>query len=260
MSRSPSGTTPIVVGHRGAAALWPENSQAGFQKALALGVTMVEFDVHPSRDGELAVIHDPTLDRTTSGRGPVNERDWRDLARLALIGTAGEPIPRLGEILGLLAAAGATAIVEIKEGADGAPYPGIAPRVLAAIAAGGMTARCRISAFHWPTLVELRALSTAIGLVGVAQDSDLRAAGGLGPAIARLAAIGANDIGLDHRLIDAAMVAAARASGLGVGAWTVNDGAEILRLAGLGVDWIISDRPDMAMAALAGRPEKGETA
>ena len=212
---------------------------------------MFELDVHPSRDGELAVIHDPTLDRTTSGQGAVIAQDWNVLARYELSGSPGERIPRLGEILTLMAAADASVIVEIKEGADGASYPEIVPRVLAAIAAAGMTARCRISAFHWPTLVELRRHSADIALIGVAEEAGLGALGGLRAALAQLVGIGANDIGLHHGLIDRDMVAAARACGLGVGAWTVNDGAGIRQLARLDIDWIMTDRPDMAFAALA---------
>ncbi|MGE5147834.1 MAG: glycerophosphodiester phosphodiesterase family protein, partial [Candidatus Eiseniibacteriota bacterium] len=62
---------PKLVGHRGAAALAPENTLAGFRAAAAAGVTAVEFDVRLSADGVPMVIHDATVERTTTGRGPV---------------------------------------------------------------------------------------------------------------------------------------------------------------------------------------------
>src|SRR5678815_1421012 len=64
-----------IVGHRGARNLWPENSLGGFRRLLELGVESVEFDVHETRDRQFVVIHDPTLERTTEGRGAIRELD-----------------------------------------------------------------------------------------------------------------------------------------------------------------------------------------
>ena len=60
-----------IASHRGGALLWPENSRIAFEQTAKLPVEQVEFDVHPTRDGKLVVIHDDTLDRTTDGKGPV---------------------------------------------------------------------------------------------------------------------------------------------------------------------------------------------
>ncbi len=65
------------VAHRGGAAQWPENSLTAFRNAIALGARVLELDVHLTADGAVAVIHDPTLDRTTSGHGPVATRHRR---------------------------------------------------------------------------------------------------------------------------------------------------------------------------------------
>src|SRR5690606_21650247 len=62
--------TPVVIAHRGGAGLRPENTMAAFEHAVSLGVDAVECDVHLARDGEVVVIHDDTLDRTTDARGP----------------------------------------------------------------------------------------------------------------------------------------------------------------------------------------------
>ena len=88
-----------IASHRGGAQVWPENSPTAFRQTTRLAVEQVEFDVHPSRDGRLVVHHDATLDRTTSGTGPVCDQDWADLARLTLKGTQAERMLLLEEVL-----------------------------------------------------------------------------------------------------------------------------------------------------------------
>ena len=85
----------FIVGHRGARNLWPENSLDGFERTRALGIEGVEFDVHLSRDGELVVIHDPTLERTTEGQGPVADRTAAELAATKLRDGGGAGVPTL---------------------------------------------------------------------------------------------------------------------------------------------------------------------
>jgi glycerophosphoryl diester phosphodiesterase len=97
----------LVIAHRGASALAPENTMASFQRALAAGADMIELDVHLSADNEVMVIHDPTLNRTTNGRGRVRDHSYRELSKLDA-GTwfaekfAGERIPLLAEVLELV--------------------------------------------------------------------------------------------------------------------------------------------------------------
>src|SRR5262249_33847703 len=98
----------LIAAHRGGALLWPENSLLAFRNAIDMGADFVEFDVHLSRDGEVIVIHDPTLDRTTTGVGPVRERTLAELKSLRLKDRAGtitaEPIPTLDEVAAIAAA------------------------------------------------------------------------------------------------------------------------------------------------------------
>ena len=99
--------TQRIIGHRGARDLWPENSRLGFRKVLTLDVQGVEFDVHPTADGRLAVIHDPTLDRTTDATGPVAARSAAALREsVRLRGTEDEGVPLLEEVLDILAPSG----------------------------------------------------------------------------------------------------------------------------------------------------------
>src|SRR5215831_5837368 len=71
---------PLVAAHRGGAALWPENSLLAFRQALALGVDALEFDLHMTADGEVVVMHDATLERTTTASGRVRDVKLVDLA------------------------------------------------------------------------------------------------------------------------------------------------------------------------------------
>src|SRR5215813_12258502 len=88
-----------IASHRGGALLWAENSRLAFEQTAGLPVEQVEFDVHPSRDGRLVVIHDATLDRTTDGSGPVSAHDWAHLNRLILKGSGGQRVLLLDEVM-----------------------------------------------------------------------------------------------------------------------------------------------------------------
>ena len=89
-----------IMGHRGAPADEPENTLRSFRRALAVGVAAVELDVQLTKDGRLAVIHDETLDRTTNGRGPVQDFTLAELKRLDA--GRGEPVPSLEEVFDLV--------------------------------------------------------------------------------------------------------------------------------------------------------------
>ena len=84
-----AGAPVLFAAHRGGSLLWPENSLLAFGKAVDLGADFLEFDVHLSRDGEAVVIHDATLDRTTTGRGPVREGTLSELKGVRLRDSAG---------------------------------------------------------------------------------------------------------------------------------------------------------------------------
>jgi glycerophosphoryl diester phosphodiesterase len=111
--------SPPLIAHRGASNLAPENTLAAFRKAYELGAKWVEFDVMLSADGEAVVIHDETLDRTTSGHGEVAGFTYQDILKLdagSWFGPAfvNEKIPTLKEVIEFLREHGMTANVEIK--------------------------------------------------------------------------------------------------------------------------------------------------
>src|SRR5205814_5269304 len=102
------GMAPLVIAHRGDSAHRPENTMASFASALEVGADLVELDVQLTRDGAVVVIHDATLERTTSGRGDVREMALREVRAVSAgfpsrfgAAYAGERVPVLAEVLGL---------------------------------------------------------------------------------------------------------------------------------------------------------------
>jgi glycerophosphoryl diester phosphodiesterase len=238
---------PAIVAHRGGASLWPENSLTAFRGALGLGVDLVECDVHQTRDGEVVVVHDATLERTTTGRGAVAARAWAELATVTLPGTDGERIPRLAELLALLRPTSAGLLLEIKNDAAEARYPGIEERVLALVEAAGMAPRATVMAFDWAIVERLRALAAPVRRTALLSDDGAKRLGGVGPAAARARSLGADDLGIERTLLGPEAVGAARASGLTIGVWTVNAAPEIRRALETGVDYVTTGRPDLAL-------------
>jgi glycerophosphoryl diester phosphodiesterase len=246
-----AGPATLVAAHRGGAALWPENSLLAFRSALALGVDALELDLHLTADGEVVVLHDPTLDRTSTGGGPVREMKLADLAAVRLKTRAGaltgERVPTFAQVLDLAAPTSVELVPEIKVDAKRQRYDGIEEKVLALIRARGLLARTTVQAFQVETIRRLRELEPqARTMLLVARGDVERDRARPAEAVRRARELGATDLGMNHRLIDADVMAAARAAGIRVAAWTVNEEADMRRMVGLGVDMVMSDRPDLA--------------
>ena len=208
---------------------------------------LVECDVHQARDGEVLVVHDPTLERTTTGRGAVGDIAWAELAAVTVRGTTGERVPRLAEILALLRPTPVGLLLEIKNGPEKARYPGIEERVLALVQAAGLADRTTVMAFDWAILERFRALAAPVRLTGLLAEEEAGRLGGVGPAAARVRALGADDLGIERTLLTPAAVRAARDAGLTIGVWTVNDSEDLRRALAAGVDYVTTDRPDLAL-------------
>jgi glycerophosphoryl diester phosphodiesterase len=221
---------PPVIGHRGAAALAPENTLASFARAAACGAAMVEFDVRLSADRQPVVFHDDSLDRTTAGHGPVRRHG---LAELQALGVAS-----LDEVLRLCGGLGLRLNMEIKpDRGDEALTARIAvgralalwqgPPPLVSSFSRRALAEARVVAPDWP-----RGL-----LVGRVPRDWARAAERLGCVA----------LHADHRRLDAALVAEIRGAGLAVLAYTVNDPARAETLWRWGVASVFSDDPGAVM-------------
>jgi glycerophosphoryl diester phosphodiesterase len=242
---------PLVAAHRGGALLWPENSLLAYRNAIALGVAFLETDVHLTADGEIVVMHDATLDRTSTGRGPLRDARLADLDGVRLRAADGavteERVPTLAQLLELIAPSPVRLLLEVKVGPDRARYPGIEEKVLALVKARGLLDRVVIMAFETPTVERIRALDATVRTTLLVSRARVERSGGVAREAVRWATDAkATDLGIDHRVLDAAVAAAARAAGVRLAAWTVNDEADLRRVIGLGVDIVISDRPDLA--------------
>jgi glycerophosphoryl diester phosphodiesterase len=241
-----------ITGHRGARGLWPENSVAGFRNVVALGVDAVEFDVHLTGAGELVVIHDPMLERTTDGSGPV--RDLTPDRRAGLRLTGGEEtLPTFAEVLSVLAPArGLDLQVEIKSDPDGRPYPGIVERVVAEIDRHGLRPRCTLASFDVSVLAECRRVAPDVSRLVAVDATWADRQGGLERFVAGVGELAAI-LAVHHRLMAAhwdLVVSAIAAGRLCV--WTVNDEAGMRAWFDRGVGHLTTDRPDLALAVRAG--------
>ena len=240
-----------IASHRGGALLWPENSPTAFHGTVELGVEQVEFDVHPTRDGRLVVIHDATVDRTTDGTGRVCDIDWRSLSQLRIKGTGADRIPLLDEVIEIFRPTAMTLRLEIKPDADGRPYPGHVAEILNALRRHDVLDRTVITAFQLATLDEVTRQAAPKGLIWLVAQHVLRDIGDIDDLIGLARRRGAQALAIHGRQVTADMVAACRAAGLGVGCYACSDEATIADPLALGVDVFTTDRPDLALGMRA---------
>jgi glycerophosphoryl diester phosphodiesterase len=246
---------PLIAAHRGGAAVWPENSLAAFRGAIALGVDALEFDLHLTADDEVVVIHDATLDRTTTGRGPVRSTSMVQLRAVRLRDARGvvteDSVPTLAEVLDLARPTSMALLPEIKLDFAGRAYPEIERRVVEQLHARGLLGRASVQSFDDATLRRVRAAEPAARTMLLVGRHRMAAGGsGSAAAVQWTLDVGAAELGIDYRLVDATLVAAARAAGVRLAAWTVNADEDLRRMAALGVDLVMSDRPDRARQLL----------
>ncbi len=229
-----------MLGHRGASRDAVENTLEAFAEARTQGADGVELDVHRTADGELVVHHDAAVD----GFGILAEHD------LATVRAALPQIPTLSEVLDVCA--GLLVNVEIKNSpndADFDPEDRGAAAVVELVRARDRRDDVLVSSFHLPTIDRVHALDPAIptgylvvvdpfpvAALEVAHEHGHRA------VHPHYAAMG--------EAYAAEAVARAAELGLGLNVWTVNDPPDVVRLAGLGVDSIITDTPRVARQAL----------
>ena len=222
----------VKVGHRGAAGHEPENTLRSFRKALDLGADMVELDVHLCGTGELVVIHDETVDRTTDGSGSVRDMPFDELR--GLDAGKGERIPTLREVLDLL---DGRAGVNIELKALGTAEP-VHEAIRDAIGRPGWSHESiLVTSFHLGELTELRGLSDE-ARIGVLVSGDPR------EVLEYAELIGAYSVNPHFGRTSREFVVDAHGRGLKVFVWTVNELGDIERMKAMGVDGIISDYPD----------------
>ncbi|MBA2286527.1 MAG: glycerophosphodiester phosphodiesterase [Ktedonobacteraceae bacterium] len=243
------------VAHRGGAALVPENTLAAFRHALSLPVDAIELDVQMSRDGQVIVFHDNTVEKLTDGQGNILDLDFASLRGLNAAahfpGGWSEPlqIPTLREVLDL-AKGHVQVYIEIKPSKRDevhGRYPGIVEAVVDEVRAAGMLDQVLIISFDWLILPLVKMLEPALPLGAlVSEDTwDPRAERAIAILIEQASGLGCTWINMDCDLFTDAMPAAMHAHGLKLGTWTVNSETELLRFARAGVDSLTTNRPDL---------------
>lgn len=223
---------PVVIGHRGAPTVAPENTVAAFLAAWSAGVDWVEADVQPTSDGVPVVLHDDTVDRTTDGTGAIRELSWAQVRALTVAGRPGT-VPRLSELLTHLTGS-RRLLLEIK----GAHTDADLTRLLDELARSGADHRVFLQSFEIDELTRLRRLvpHRPVGLlVETLAEADTGAA----------RAIGAEAVNpsVEAALTDPSRVAELRSAGRSVAVWTADEPAQWAALLRIGVDAVITDRP-----------------
>jgi glycerophosphoryl diester phosphodiesterase len=238
----------LIVGHRGARNIWPENSLDGFRRTRDLGVDGVEFDVHVARDGELVVIHDPTLERTTEGQGAVAKRTAAELAATPLRNGGGAGVPSLDAVLEVF---GGTAIelhIEIKTDANGRLYPGLEHRLVDLVTRRCLLDRAILTCFAPKALETIRRLSAHQRLLASVNQRSAEAMGGLPAALDRFGAIDGCLVAVEKGLLaDNFGLCLDRVGAEKLGAWVPNEPEDIAAWLARPIRQITTDRPDIAL-------------
>ena len=239
-----------VIGHRGAAAYAPENTLASFRLALSLGAEALEFDIRRSADGAAIVFHDPTLDRTTNRSGPVGALTRAELASVDAgyhfseddgashpFRGSGLGVPSLGEVIA--AFPDVPLLIEIKE-------VEVAHEVARVLLVSGAADRAVVAGADWRALA---AFSRAPFQRGASRRDITRAYFRLGrpDAACRCFAVPESYYGLP--VPTRRFVQSAHRRNCTVHVWTVDDARSALRLWRMGVNGIVSNRPDVIVAA-----------
>ncbi len=222
----------LKIGHRGAAGYEPENTLRSFERAIALGVDMIEMDVHVCKSGDVIVIHDDTVDRTTDGEGKVSSFKLKHLK--SLDAGLGERLPTLEEVLAL-ARGRAKINIELKGKGTGKHVAHIVD--MAVRKSGWRPEDILVSSFKKRELAALRRAhpTVRIGLLLRGRPWHFR----------RFAAsVNAYSIHCQSRFVTRRFVERMHGMDFCVIPWTVNTSREIRRLRKCHVDGIISDLPD----------------
>ncbi|GAB3016058.1 glycerophosphoryl diester phosphodiesterase [Nocardioides flavus (ex Wang et al. 2016)] len=247
-------TGPLAIAHRGGAGLAAENTLAAFARATALGLTHLETDVRTTRDGHVVCFHDATLSRVTGHPGRVADLDLADLRRLRVDGT--DQVPTLREALATFPTA--RFAIDLKDEASiGAmarllrAHPGWAERTLVAGAWSGWLRRLRDEAPGVTTALGWRSLTTLVACSrGGVRPPGLRPGTGSTGTFAHV------PIRLGRLPVHSGrVIARAHELGIRVVVWTVDDPVTMRSLLDMGVDGIITDRPDVLREVLVARGE-----
>jgi glycerophosphoryl diester phosphodiesterase len=243
--------TPYVIAHRGDSAHRPENTLASFQSALESGAGIVELDVQLSGDGHVVVIHDPTVDRTTTGRGAVGRLTLAEIRALSAgypdrFGTryTGERVPTLAEVLSFLRGR-ARLMIEIKgDSVTDDAAGGIEARTIAEVRRQDMANDLVLISFDHRALRRCQEQAPEIG------RGLLLSSGEPAPAVATCREAGGLFLMPEKSLLSPDLKDRAEGAGLKLATWVVDDPAELPDLERFGLYGLASNRPGLILEAL----------
>ena len=234
-------TRTQVTAHRGFSRKAPENTLPAFQAALDCGADFIELDVQLTKDGELVVIHDDKLDRTTDGKGYVKNHTYAELMELSAGSWFGKEnefddvkIPLLSEVLDLIKK-DIMLNIEIKK--SGNPKA-TAEKVVELVEEYGIVNSCYVTSFSYPALKKVKQLNPKIKTAFIANLATAT-------SYAQLPYIDA--VSMNYLFVNQSVVNTAHHHGKRVFVWTVDRQGEMQKMMALGVDNIITDCPDKAL-------------
>ncbi len=236
---------PWVIAHRGASAYAPENTMAAYRRAVEMGASFIETDLHLTRDARLVAIHDASVDRTTNGQGLVKEHTLTELRKLDAGSWfdpkfAGERIPTLEEIIAFARQADVVFYLEVKSESSW----GVEHALVGALRHVHEVARAAILSFDLHALATVRKQEPTL-ICGFLFDKPLE------NAVADAARVGARQIAPHHKLLTKELVDAAHRSYIQVVTWTVNDPEEMKAALATGVNGVMTDYPDRLAKVIA---------
>jgi glycerophosphoryl diester phosphodiesterase len=224
-----------VVGHRGAAGVEPENTIRGFRYALELGVDYVECDVHLTKDNQLIVMHDETVDRTTNGTGAIRNLTFAEIR--SLDAGKGERVPTLTEVLEVVKDK-AILLIELKG-------EGVEENAVQTVKEKQMDKQVIFTSFHLDRIRQVKNLASSlkVGAIFGKLPSD---------SCQQALRAGASGIGVHYRNLRQELVEEAHRHGLDVRAWNPDTVPEMQAMIDLGVDGVSSNRPDLLISLVRG--------
>ena len=230
-----------VTAHRGFSRVAPENTLPAFEAAMDCGADYIELDVQLTADGELVVIHDEKLDRTTNGKGMVSKYTYEQLKKLSAGSWFGEDgefddteIPLFRDVLELV---GKDIMLNIEIKKSGDPKK-TAEKTVELIEEYGIVKSCYVTSFSYPALKKVKQLNPKIKTAFIANLATAT-------SYAQLPYIDA--VSMNYLFVNQSVVNSAHHHGKRIFVWTVDRQSEMKKMMALGVDNIITDRPDKAL-------------
>ncbi len=238
---------PLVIAHRGASLFAPENTMAAFELAVEAGAHAIELDVKISQDGEVIVMHDSTLDRTTNGTGAVRNHALKVLKNLDAGAHfskhfTGEQIPTLAEVFDEL---GEKLLINVELTNYATPFDKLPEKVVSLVVRRGIESSILLSSFNPIALIKVNKIAPEIQIGLLVLGSSRRIVNRM---MRKWLAYDCYNPEWD--LVSQDVIEQERRAEHRVYAWTVNAPEDMLRLIRMGVNGIITDDPALAIRAL----------